>query len=162
MQRRFFACSTSLRKRTGSDLNGFRNYCCDLFRLRQISGLTWNEIAVLFGVERRTVHLWVSGKSMDASHADRLIRILDVVVKADRGSSSLNREFIFQEKDGVVPFDLLADGDYDRFLCVVGIGHGRKEIELRPLSKEEQELRKPPLPEMLVGALHDRVHVDSS
>jgi transcriptional regulator with XRE-family HTH domain len=41
-------------------------------RLYAISGLTWDQLAKLFGVSRRAVHHWASGGRMNASHAEAL------------------------------------------------------------------------------------------
>ena len=53
--------------------------------LRRISGLTWEQLAGLFGVSRRAVHFWASGKPLNATNHQRLMRVLDVVRGADVG-----------------------------------------------------------------------------
>lgn len=40
--------------------------------LKARSGLTWGELARLFGVSRRSVHNWATGGRMNAKHAERL------------------------------------------------------------------------------------------
>lgn len=49
--------------------------------LHRESGLTWDQIARLFGVSRRTVHLWANGGSMNSRH----FSILSEVTKIVRG-----------------------------------------------------------------------------
>jgi hypothetical protein len=39
------------------------------------SGLTWDQLARLFGVSRRAVHAWSSGSKMTGFHVDALARI---------------------------------------------------------------------------------------
>ncbi|MYE02765.1 MAG: helix-turn-helix transcriptional regulator [Alphaproteobacteria bacterium] len=39
-----------------------------LFEIRRLSGLTWQELADLFGVSRRTVHNWANGARPSAEH----------------------------------------------------------------------------------------------
>jgi transcriptional regulator with XRE-family HTH domain len=46
--------------------------------LRDASGLTAEQIARLFGVSRRAVHLWASGGRMNAAHHERLARLLAI------------------------------------------------------------------------------------
>lgn len=48
-------------------------------RIRQQSGFTWDELARLFGVSRRTVHAWANGSRLNQAHAQRLGRIVEVV-----------------------------------------------------------------------------------
>ena len=53
--------------------------------LRRLSGLTWDQLARLLGVSRRSVHFWASGKPMAQSNEEHLRRLLAVVRKVDRG-----------------------------------------------------------------------------
>lgn len=131
-----------------------------IMELRRLSGLTWEQLATLFKVARRTLHFWASGKPVNAPNEERLRRVLAVVRKADRGFAATNRAILLEDREGVVPFDLLAGGEYERFIDLVGTGPGRRELKLAPLSPEALEARKPLPPEELVGALQDRVHVD--
>lgn len=43
-----------------------------LHELREHSGLTWDQLARLFGVSRRSVHHWASGDNMNAAHQEAL------------------------------------------------------------------------------------------
>jgi transcriptional regulator with XRE-family HTH domain len=131
-----------------------------IMELRRLSGLTWEQLATLFNVARRSLHFWASGKPVNAPNEERLRRVLAVVRKADRGFAAKNRAMLLEDRDGVVPFDLLARGEYETFIELVGTGPGRRELKLAPLSPEALEARKPQPPEELVGALQDRVHVD--
>lgn len=47
--------------------------------LHSESGLTWEQIAKLFGVSRRTVHLWASGGSMNSRHFSLLSEVMQIV-----------------------------------------------------------------------------------
>lgn len=131
-----------------------------IMELRRLSGLTWEQLATLFDVARRSLHFWASGKAVNAPNEERLRRVLAVVRKADRGFAAMNRALLLEDRDGVVPFDLLARGEYETFIELVGTRPGRGELKLPPLSRNALEARKPQPPEELVGALQDRVHVD--
>ena len=48
-------------------------------RLRGQSGLTWEQLAKLFGVSRRAVHLWAAGGRMNAANHEQLARLVSVV-----------------------------------------------------------------------------------
>ncbi len=129
--------------------------------LRRLSGLTWEQLARVFNVSRRSLHFWASGKPMAPSNEEHLQRILAVVRKIDRGSASRNRTALFGVlEDGVIPVDLLTTGDYERVVMLLGHGEARRVSPSRP-SAAEREAREPPLPENLVGALQDRIHPTS-
>lgn len=128
--------------------------------LRRLSGLTWDQLARLFNVSRRSLHFWASGKSMTPSNEEHLQRLLAVVRKVDRGSASANRAMLLGvREDGNLPFDLLAVGDYERVLSLLGPIEGRW-VSPPKLSEEARTARAPQSPEELVGALQDRIHRD--
>jgi hypothetical protein len=80
--------------------------------------------------------------------------------KIDRGSASANRALLLGvREDGSLPFDLLAAGDYDRVLSLLGPGEAR-HVSPSKLSEEARAARAPRPPEELVGALQDRIHRD--
>ena len=54
--------------------------------LRRRSGLTWDELARLFGVARCSVHVWVSGKALNAANEERLGRLLGAFAQTDKNS----------------------------------------------------------------------------
>lgn len=43
------------------------------------SGLTWDQLGRLFGVSRRTVHLWASGSGMNSANAEALYQLVGLV-----------------------------------------------------------------------------------
>lgn len=50
-----------------------------LKEVRERAGLTWDQIARLFGVSRRAVHLWAAGGRMTAANEETLMRVADVL-----------------------------------------------------------------------------------
>lgn len=126
--------------------------------LRRRSGLTWAQLARLFKVSRRSLHFWASGKAMARENEEHLQRLLAVVRKVDRGSASENRALLLgAQQDGSLPFDLLAEREYDRVVTLLGPGSG-KAAPRSKLSAEARAVRAPRPPQELVGALQDRVH----
>ncbi|WP_419950972.1 helix-turn-helix domain-containing protein [Candidatus Palauibacter sp.] len=71
--------------------------------LRRISGLTWEQLAELFGVSRRSVHCWASGKPLNAANHERLMRVLDVVRDADRGTAHSTRAALLEAREARPP-----------------------------------------------------------
>jgi transcriptional regulator with XRE-family HTH domain len=126
--------------------------------LRRISGFTWEQLARLFGVSRRSLHFWASGKAMTRSNGEHLQRLLTLVRRIDRGSASANRaELLAVRDDGMIPFDLLTDRQYDRVASLLGPGEARR-VAVPKLSDEAMAARAPRPPAELADALQDRVH----
>ncbi len=127
--------------------------------LRRRSGFTWEQLARLFGVARRSVHFWASGKPMNAANGERLGRLLAVVRFVDRGSAQATRSaFITSLPDGVIPFDLLVNDEFDEVMRRLGPGQQRPMQALAPISRSAWTSRLPSPPGALVGALQDNIH----
>ena len=131
-----------------------------IMELRRLTGLTWEQLAGLFGASRRSLHFWASGKPMNKKNEEHLYRLLAAIQISDRGSASENRKLLVSAHDGIIPLDLLVEGKYEDFTMLVGQGSGHRQISLTPLSVEAQAARKPLSPEMLVDAQQDRIHRD--
>lgn len=130
-----------------------------IHELRKLSGLTWDQIAKLFNVSRRSLHFWASGKPLRPHSEECLGRLLSTIRFIDRGSASLNRRLLFQAtEEGNTPFDLMVGGNHEQVKQILGPGHAPHRPKLKPLSQEAQEARRPPKPEDLVDALQDPIH----
>jgi len=129
--------------------------------LRKTSGLTWEQVAKLFNVSRRSIHFWASGQPLASDNEEKLNRLLGVIRYIDRGSASLNRKLLLNPNaDGELPLDQLISGEYDKVKENLGRGNPPKRPKLTPLSEEESELRRPLPPEILIDALQDSIHHD--
>lgn len=128
--------------------------------LRRISGLTWEQLAQLFAVSRRSVHFWASGKPLNAENETRLLQVLDIVRTADRGDARSTRSALLDVHGGSSAFDLLVEERLDEARARLGVGDGRPRPVLGELSAEAKAARAPLPPEELVEAQHDRVHRD--
>jgi transcriptional regulator with XRE-family HTH domain len=129
--------------------------------LRKTSGLTWEQVAKLFNVSRRSIHFWASGQPLASDNEEKLNRLLGVIRYIDRGSASLNRKLLLNPNaDGELPLDQLISGEYDKVRENLGRGNPLKRPQLTPLSKEDSELRRPLPPEVLIDALQDSIHHD--
>lgn len=134
----------------------------DLFELRRLSGLTWEQIAQLFGVNRRSVHFWASGKELSITNEERLYRLLDTIRRCYCGSGQATRASLLRPgPQGSSPFDLLAEGRLQEALEILGTPGVRARSHEVSLSTTARASRRPPPPDSLVDALHDIQHETS-
>jgi DNA-binding transcriptional regulator YiaG len=102
--------------------------------LRRRSGLTWDELASIFGVSRRTLHNWSTGGQVSASHARAIASVIAVVHDIDTGDAKLTRSrLLAPAEDGTSPYTRLANQ--------LRAARGRPALSYRP--------------EELLGAHHD-------
>lgn len=64
-------------------------------RVRAESGLTWDQLARIFGVSRRAVHHWASGGRMNAVNEEQLNELQDVIRQLPGGDPATRRSMIF-------------------------------------------------------------------
>jgi hypothetical protein len=88
------------------------------------------------------------------------MQVLDVVRAADRGDARSTRAALFEVKDGTTAFALLTAERFKEARAVLDAGVARTGPALAELSAAAKAARKPPPPEDLVDAQHDRVHRD--
>ena len=131
-----------------------------LSELRRISGLTWDQLARLFSVSRRSVHFWASGKPLSAPNEEHLYELHGVVQRIRRNSASETRSVLFQSSLGKIPFNLLADRKYQEVWELVGEGTFKTEPVRGELSKEAREARRPIAPKNLVSTDYTPVHLN--
>lgn len=111
--------------------------------LRRRSGLTWEQVAQVMGVERRTLHFWEAGRGMRPVHEERLQRILQVVRKADRGNAAATRELLLDGSKGPLLKDLLAEGHMDQaWARVASLPDPAPGIHPLPLPNEARVSRR--------------------
>lgn len=76
--------------------------------LYALSGLTWEQLARLFGVSRRAVHAWAAGQRVSAVNAERISHVLSAVRQLDAGSPDGRRALLFQPgQEGTSKYDTL-------------------------------------------------------
>ena len=132
-----------------------------VLELRRRSGLTWDQLARLFQVSRRAVHLWASGKIMNPKNQEHLQRLLAFIRQIDRGTAASTRVQLFTATaDGRIPFDLLIAGQYEMAAGSIGMGVAPR-VSPPSLSMSAATARAPRPPYELLGALQDRVHKES-
>ena len=125
--------------------------------IRRLSGLTWEQLADVLGVTRRTLHNWSNGLPMSRSHEQRLAQTRSVLRAIDRGSASENRATLLAPTpDGETLLDLLSREDYKSVLTQAGT------ISTAPQAKARRSVGVPsatPLPPAIAAnAREDSVH----
>lgn len=75
--------------------------------LRSVSGLTVDQISRLFGVSRRSVHNWITGNPMAASHHERMSYLLTLVRSMNGSTPDLRRAELLDSSGGVSLFHQL-------------------------------------------------------
>ncbi len=129
--------------------------------LRRVSGLTWKQLAQIFGVSRRSVHFWASGKPMNSANERHLLKVLDIVREADQGDARSNRAALFTVSAGSAPFDLLTSQAFDEAAARLGRRQPGRRVERRELDADARAERTPPPPDGLIEAMNDQIHRDA-
>ncbi len=94
--------------------------------LRQISGLTWAQIAKVFDVSARAPYHWASGKTVSAENHERLGQVVTALKFIDRGSAEENRNLLLRNaRPGQTFLGLLCGGEYELVRALAGEGVGR-------------------------------------
>lgn len=75
-------------------------------RLRSESGLTWEQLARIFNVSRRAVHLWASGGNMNSHNQEIALDLFRKVQSIDADSAESRRQQILMpQPDGTSLYD---------------------------------------------------------
>jgi DNA-binding transcriptional regulator YiaG len=130
-----------------------------LSELRRLSGLTWEQLAKLFNVSRRSLHFWASGQPLSRFNEEHLNRLLGTIRYVDQGSASLNRSLLLcPDGNGNPLFDLLVAGKYEEFKRIVGSNNAPRRPLLGALSEDAHTAYMPQNPADLVDALQEPIH----
>jgi DNA-binding transcriptional regulator YiaG len=130
-----------------------------LNELRKLSGLTWDQLAKVFNVSRRSVHFWASGQPLSSFNEESLNRLLGTIQYIDRGSANLNRSLLLSPgSDGRPLLDLLVAGKYEEVKQILGPGNAPRRPQLVPLSEDSSASRMPQNPADLVDAPQESIH----
>jgi len=113
------------------------------------SGLTWDQLARLFGVNRRSVHFWASGKPLATRHEEKLFHLLTLIRTIDRGSARINRTLLLKpipDRDRS-PYQLLLEDNYSTVCDELKQQLGASILprrQPRPLDPDQVRERIPP------------------
>lgn len=140
--------------------NPFRSSSDEVMELHRLTGFTWDQLAKLFGVSRRALHFWASGKALNAANEEHLSQMLAVMRNIDRGSAQGNRSILLTKlPDGTRPFEMLMAKDYEGVKEKVRTEFSGLSRKTAKPTRHVTALNTPPPPKELVGALQDSIHV---
>ncbi|WP_066840017.1 helix-turn-helix domain-containing protein [Corynebacterium stationis] len=98
--------------------------------LRELSGLTINQLGRLFGVSRRSVHNWLNGKPMAARHEERAGDILSQVRALPGQTPSEKRAELLASRDGGSIFHRLRGGADENATLQINAISPRDQMQL--------------------------------
>ena len=81
--------------------------------IKKRSGFTWDQLARLFGVGRRSMHNWMNGQAMTQEHEDVLHRFREILHLIDDANPLVVRAALRDRTRGASIVDLVADGRFD-------------------------------------------------
>lgn len=115
------------------------------------SGLTWSELAALFDVDRRSLHLWARGAAPSTRNAARLRELLSLVRSVSIGSRKETRRRLLEDAPaGSSLFSKLLDARPT----------GRASASRPRPNPQVVAARQGPRATELLGALHGTAHRD--
>ena len=127
-----------------------------IHEIRRLSGLTWDELADLFAVSRRSLHHWANGKTLTVRHEQQIRKVLTVLrLHTDGSARNLRAWLVSADSSGLSALDRLKEGAFDTLMR----GATPRPINSArplPLSEEAQKARRAPSPTGLLVANHDR------
>jgi hypothetical protein len=89
-----------------------------IYEIRRISGLTWDELAVIFGVNRRSLHYWANGGPVRPENALRIRRILYAMRRLHRrGAAEARLALLTPGASGTSPLDHLTQDRLDQAIA---------------------------------------------
>ena len=128
-----------------------------ILEIRRRSGLTWELMSELFNVSRRTVHHWANGRVPNTLHEQNIRKTLVAIKHIDEGTQRATHDRLLSTSNGLSLFELLANRQYSEIMRQTsGTSLASSPHARSPLSKDEQNRRRPTRPELLLGALQDR------
>jgi hypothetical protein len=94
-----------------------------IFEMRRISGLTWDELAHVFGVTRRAIHHWANGHSLKPENIRQVHDVLHTLRIIARSSAEETRAALLAPlAAGRTPLQLLQARDFNEVLALLGAG----------------------------------------
>jgi len=121
-----------------------------ILSVKSASGLTWESLADVLNVSRRTLHLWANGAPVNAANQQSLRRF-EGVLGVLKGAGP-PKDLLWKAVDGRPLVDLLRDGQFDEALVAAK--------ELRASAKQKPKEDEPRFLAQLDG-FNDRPVADS-
>jgi hypothetical protein len=131
-----------------------------IHELKRLSGLTWEDLANLLSVTRRSLHLWANGGPINTPN-EKLVRDMLITLRAmDRGTATENRRLMLTPiADGRVFTDLLRSRQFAEAIAFAGRSGGRSVHDGTATRRATPEASSVSVADRL-GTLSGRVHTD--
>lgn len=101
----------------------------NIHEMRRLTGFTWDELATLLEVDRRSLHNWTQGGPVRSANQTRLADLLSVLLYMDRGAAEANRLALsMPDSAGITPLTLLTQGRFQEAQTALGRGQGRPAL----------------------------------
>jgi transcriptional regulator with XRE-family HTH domain len=122
--------------------------------LRDLSGLTWSQLARLFGVDRRSLHMWATGGQLNARNAELLAEALRIVrsVATRAGDPTATRAALLAKGPEGSVFDQLAAKADSRPVSSSNSARAARAAHATHNARGTQQVEPPA---DLLGARHD-------
>ena len=87
----------------------------NLFEIRRLTGFTWNRLAQLLNVDRRTLNNWAKGTKIREKNRKHIAETLGVLRFIDRGSAEFNSSALNENNALHDPnsFEAIRTGNYE-------------------------------------------------
>lgn len=113
-----------------------------IHELRFKTGLSWDQLSRLFGVQRRSLHFWASGKPLSARNEEKLYHLLTLIRTIDRGSARANRALLLSPMEGGdrSPFELLLRDEFEELRHQLGVAktHRQRPAQATPVQIKDK------------------------
>ena len=122
--------------------------------LRDFSGLTWGQLARLFAVDRRSLHMWANGGRLNARNAELLaeaLRIVRSVAIRAGGPEATRAALLAQGVEGSIFEQLMAAADSRR----ASSSHSARGIRAAQATRKAEGTHQAGSPADLLDARHD-------
>ena len=110
---------------------------------KRLSGLTWAQVASVFGVSSLPPFDWAFGKPVNAKNHEKLVSAVEVIRYIDRGASEDNRNLLLSEAvSGQTYLKLLKSAQFEIVRKIAGNGEGRPSF-VQKLTAEASRFNAP-------------------
>lgn len=110
---------------------------------KRLSGLTWAQVASVFGVSSLPPFDWAFGKPVNAKNHEKLVSAVEVLRYIDRGASEDNRNLLLSEAvSGQTYLKLLKSAQFEIVRKIAGNGEGRPSF-VQKLTAEASRFNAP-------------------
>lgn len=92
------------------------------------SGLTWDQLASIFDVSRRSMHNWASGEKMNSANLTKLTEIVEIVDKLEANNPQEVRIKLLSTASGKSLLAKFREGNFEGERALHGANHISKRL----------------------------------